>query len=114
MDLTPMLIGGDWRPAVGTGQTEDVTSPYDGSVVGTVPMAGSDARSGVRSRLNQVPDVGLQVRICRGDTDPAHFSLLLHLLQGRDQVSVLTLLDAGVVQLHHIDVVGSHPLEALV
>jgi hypothetical protein len=49
-----------------------------------------------------------------GDTDPAHLSLLLHLLQGRDQVSALALLDAGVVQLHHIDVVGSHPLEALV
>jgi acyl-CoA reductase-like NAD-dependent aldehyde dehydrogenase len=42
MDLTPMLIGGNWRPAVGTGLTEDVTSPYDGSVVGTVPIAGKD------------------------------------------------------------------------
>ena len=42
MALTPMLIGGDWRPAVGTGLTEDVTSPYDGSVVGTVPMAGGE------------------------------------------------------------------------
>jgi acyl-CoA reductase-like NAD-dependent aldehyde dehydrogenase len=42
MDLTPMLIGGDWRPAAGTGLTEDVTSPYDGSVVGTVSMAGSE------------------------------------------------------------------------
>ena len=42
MDLTPMLIGGDWRPAVGTGRTENVTSPYDGSVVGTVPVAGTE------------------------------------------------------------------------
>ena len=42
MDLTPMLIGGGWHPAVGTGRTEDVTSPYDGSVVGTVPMAGGE------------------------------------------------------------------------
>jgi acyl-CoA reductase-like NAD-dependent aldehyde dehydrogenase len=42
MDLTPMLIGGEWRPAVGTGQTENVTSPYDGSNVGTVPVAGKD------------------------------------------------------------------------
>ena len=42
MDLTPMLIGGDWRPADGTGRTEDVTSPYDGSVVGTVPIAGME------------------------------------------------------------------------
>jgi acyl-CoA reductase-like NAD-dependent aldehyde dehydrogenase len=42
MDLTPMLIGGQWHPAVGTGQTEEVTSPYDGAVVGTVPVAGPD------------------------------------------------------------------------
>ena len=42
MDLTPMLIGGDWRPAVGTGLAENVTSPYDGSVVGTVPIAGRE------------------------------------------------------------------------
>ena len=41
MDLTPMLIGGSWRTAK-TGRTEDVISPYDGSVVGTVPMAGPD------------------------------------------------------------------------
>ena len=27
MDLTPMLIGGSWRPAAGAGRTEDVTSP---------------------------------------------------------------------------------------
>ena len=40
MDLTPMLIGGTWRPAQGTGRTEEVMSPYDGSVVGTVPVAG--------------------------------------------------------------------------
>src|SRR6266568_4474293 len=40
MDLAPMLIGGDWRPAGETGRTEDVTSPYDGGVVGTVPVAG--------------------------------------------------------------------------
>jgi acyl-CoA reductase-like NAD-dependent aldehyde dehydrogenase len=41
MDPTPMLIGGSWRPAI-TGVTEDVTSPYDGSVVGIVPVAGPD------------------------------------------------------------------------
>jgi acyl-CoA reductase-like NAD-dependent aldehyde dehydrogenase len=40
MALTPMLIGGDWRSAVGTGRSDDVTSPYDGSIVGTVPVAG--------------------------------------------------------------------------
>jgi hypothetical protein len=37
MDVTPMLIGGDWRSAAATGRVEDVTSPYDGTVVGTVP-----------------------------------------------------------------------------
>ena len=42
MDLAPMLIGGDWRQAAGNGLTENVTSPYDGSVVGTVPVAGSE------------------------------------------------------------------------
>src|SRR5437773_7974128 len=41
MDLTPMLIGGTWRSAM-TGATEEVTSPYDGAVVGTVPVAGPD------------------------------------------------------------------------
>src|SRR5215211_7224182 len=37
-----MLIGGRWRPAAGPGRSEDVTSPYDGSVVGAVPVAGAD------------------------------------------------------------------------
>ena len=36
-----MLIGGRWRPAAGVGRREDVTSPYDGSVVGSVPVAGA-------------------------------------------------------------------------
>jgi acyl-CoA reductase-like NAD-dependent aldehyde dehydrogenase len=40
MDLTPMLIGGDWRSAAATGRTEDVTSPYDGTAVGRVPVSG--------------------------------------------------------------------------
>jgi glyceraldehyde-3-phosphate dehydrogenase (NADP+) len=35
-----MLLGGRWRPAAGAGRREDVTSPYDGSVVGSVPVAG--------------------------------------------------------------------------
>jgi acyl-CoA reductase-like NAD-dependent aldehyde dehydrogenase len=42
MARTEMLIGGQWRPASGAGRSEDVTSPYDGSVVGTVPLAGTD------------------------------------------------------------------------
>jgi acyl-CoA reductase-like NAD-dependent aldehyde dehydrogenase len=40
MDGSGMLIGGQWRSAIGTGKTEDVTSPYDGSVVGAVPVGG--------------------------------------------------------------------------
>ena len=42
MARTEMLIGGRWRPAAGSGQTEEVTSPYDNSVAGTVPVAGAD------------------------------------------------------------------------
>jgi acyl-CoA reductase-like NAD-dependent aldehyde dehydrogenase len=34
-----MLIGGTWRPAA-SGRAEDVTSPFDGSVIDTVPVAG--------------------------------------------------------------------------
>jgi glyceraldehyde-3-phosphate dehydrogenase (NADP+) len=36
-----MLIGGQWREAL-SHVTEDITSPYDGTVVGTVPRAGLD------------------------------------------------------------------------
>src|SRR5690348_17874882 len=36
-----MLIGGTWQPAA-SGQAEDVTSPYDGAVTGTVPVASAD------------------------------------------------------------------------
>src|ERR1044071_7135804 len=36
-----MLIGGTWQAAV-NGRTEDVTSPFDGTVTGTVPVAGPD------------------------------------------------------------------------
>ena len=40
-----MLIGGSWQPAA-SGRTEDVTSPFDGTVIGTVPVAGAaDARA---------------------------------------------------------------------
>ena len=42
MTAMQMLIGGRWRPAAGAGRREDVTSPYDGSVVGSVPVAGTD------------------------------------------------------------------------
>src|ERR1700753_3595687 len=33
-----MLIGGRWQPA-GSGRTEDVTSAFDGTVIGVVPVA---------------------------------------------------------------------------
>jgi len=36
-----MLIGGTWQAAA-SGRTEDVTSPFDGTVTGTVPVAGPD------------------------------------------------------------------------
>jgi acyl-CoA reductase-like NAD-dependent aldehyde dehydrogenase len=39
MSVTPMLIGGRWRAAA-SGRTEEITSPYSGSVVGVVPRAG--------------------------------------------------------------------------
>jgi len=38
MQRTDMLIGGRWRPAAGPGRVEEVTSPFDGTVVGTVPV----------------------------------------------------------------------------
>jgi NAD-dependent aldehyde dehydrogenases len=36
-----MLIGGTWQAAA-SGRTEDVTSPFDGTVTGTVPVAGPE------------------------------------------------------------------------
>jgi acyl-CoA reductase-like NAD-dependent aldehyde dehydrogenase len=42
MARTEMLIGGRWRPPSSPEGSEEVTSPYDGSVVGTVPVAGAD------------------------------------------------------------------------
>lgn len=44
-----MLIGGRWRPAT-SGRTDEITSPFDGTVVGTVPRAGpEDADAAVRA-----------------------------------------------------------------
>ena len=39
---TELLIGGQWRSVASTGETEEITSPYDGSVVATLPTAGLD------------------------------------------------------------------------
>ena len=37
VETSPLLIGGSW--VEGEGERADVLNPYDGSVVGTVPMA---------------------------------------------------------------------------
>src|SRR5947209_4587817 len=47
-----MLIGGTWQPAA-SGRTEDVTSPFDGTVTGTVPVA--DAAD-VRAALDRAAE----------------------------------------------------------
>jgi acyl-CoA reductase-like NAD-dependent aldehyde dehydrogenase len=44
-----MLIGGTWRPAA-SGLAEDVISPFDGEVIGTVPVA---AAGDVRAALDR-------------------------------------------------------------
>ena len=36
-----ILIGGTWLPAA-SGRAEEVTSPFDGAIIGTVPVAGAD------------------------------------------------------------------------
>jgi acyl-CoA reductase-like NAD-dependent aldehyde dehydrogenase len=72
-----MLIGGAWQAAA-NGRTEDVTSPFDGTVTGTVPVAGPDdgraavdrAESGAVTRRRR----GLPRRAGAqggGDQDPA-------------------------------------------
>ncbi len=47
-----MLIGGRWQPAA-SGRTEEMTSPFDGAAVGTVPVA--DAGD-VRAALDRAED----------------------------------------------------------
>jgi glyceraldehyde-3-phosphate dehydrogenase (NADP+) len=69
MDLTPMLIGGSWRTAI-TGITEDVTSPYDGSVVGMVPVAGPDDVEAACRQPTRQRFAGVAPRP-RADADPA-------------------------------------------
>jgi acyl-CoA reductase-like NAD-dependent aldehyde dehydrogenase len=44
-----MLIGGKWQSAA-SGRTEEVTSPFDGTVTGTVPVAGA---ADVRAALDR-------------------------------------------------------------
>ena len=60
-----MLIGGTWQPAA-SGRTEDVTSPFDGTVTGTVPVAGPDD---VRAAVNRAESGCISVQ--RVITHPA-------------------------------------------
>ena len=39
--VMPMLVGGEWREAL-SGRVEEITSPFDGAVVATVPRAAVD------------------------------------------------------------------------
>ena len=45
-----LLIGGQWVEAV-SGHREEVTSPFDGSVVGSVSLRGEGGETPVASRL---------------------------------------------------------------
>ena len=58
-------------------------------------------------------DVGLDVRQGRRTAYPADLALLLHLMQHGDQIALLALLHARIVQLHYVHIVGLHPLQAL-
>ena len=62
-----MLIGGMWRPAA-SGRAEEVTSPFDGAVAGTVPVAGpEDVRAALgpaaRGSLPRAADQHLHRRV---------------------------------------------------
>ena len=49
----------------------------------------------------------------RGDAQPAHLSLLAHLLERANQAAALALLHRGVVELHDVHRVGLQPAQAL-
>ena len=59
-----LLIGGQWTAAQ-SGRQEDVTSPFDGAVVGSVPVAGVGRRRRRTDRGHR------GARRCGGST-PAH------------------------------------------
>ena len=64
-----MLIGGTWQPTA-SGRAEEVTSPFDGAVIGTVPVAGADdvpRRAGPR-RVRR-GDLAVHAGL-RADADP--------------------------------------------
>src|SRR6266567_8840808 len=51
-----MLIGGRWQPAA-SGRTEEVTSPFDGATVGTVPVADAGDVRAALDRAEQTAQV---------------------------------------------------------
>jgi hypothetical protein len=66
---TQLLIGGHWT-AARSGETEEVRSPFDGSVVGEVPTAGSGGGR-ARSRGGRVRRGDLAAHPgSRADADP--------------------------------------------
>ena len=76
LSSTQLLIGGQWTTAR-SGKTEEVRSPFDGSVVGEVPTAGlEDERSAVIAALDRPigwdplrAKITAQTRICIVHTD---------------------------------------------
>ena len=82
-----MLIGGTWPPAA-SGQTEDVNSPFDGTVVGTVPVADADD---VRIALDRAEAAAAWRRT------PAHerMRILLRAAELADERAGLTAVAAG-------------------
>jgi acyl-CoA reductase-like NAD-dependent aldehyde dehydrogenase len=83
-----MLIGGTWPPAA-SGQTEDVTSPFDGAVAGTVPVADADD---VRIALDRAEAGAAAWR-----RTPAHerMRILLRAAELADERAGLTAVAAG-------------------
>ncbi len=48
----------------------------------------------------------------RGDADESHLPLLLHFLKGIHQLILLCYIHGRIVQLHDVDMIGFHALEA--
>jgi acyl-CoA reductase-like NAD-dependent aldehyde dehydrogenase len=82
-----MLTGGTWQPAA-SGRTEDVTSPFDGTVTGTVPVA--DAAD-VRAALDRAAGGATTWR-----RTPAHERMRI-LLRA---VRAIREIDAGTVHIN--------------
>src|SRR5579871_2120720 len=58
--------------------------------------------------------IGRDMRQSGRTADPADLALPAHLLQRAHQIALLSLLDARVVQLHDVHIVGLQALQALV